>query len=67
MPQAYTKELLVSVYTDRYKEIVSADRLATLEENANRLYDTVGRDKFRQYASVTPEAIREFNKKHSKI
>lgn len=58
---AYSKEFLVEVYMHPFiKGGIDIDSLVSLEENANKLYDRVGRDAFRVYASVTPEAIRQY-------
>jgi hypothetical protein len=59
MAVAYNKELLVSAYLHRFRKL-SVDVTQNLEVLANKLYDEVGRDKFRVFASVTPEAIREY-------
>lgn len=34
--------------------------LCELEDNANKLYDRVGKDEFRTYASLDAEAIKKF-------
>lgn len=62
MAKAYTKEFLVDVYLSRYAKsgVVDIDQLLRLEELANNLYDKVGKEKFRTYASVDAEAIREY-------
>jgi len=59
MAAAYSKELLVNTYLHKYRSLPprTVEKLSLL---ANKLYDEVGRDKFRVYASVTPEAIREY-------
>ena len=61
MAKAYTKEFLVEVYMSRFINLPSAtvESLCTLEENAIKLYDRVGKDEFRKYADLTPERIRE--------
>lgn len=59
MAKAYTKEFIISVYLHRFVSL-PLDTVANLEHLANKLYDEVGKDKFRTYASVTPEAIREY-------
>lgn len=59
---AYTKEFLIEAYISRYLDVVEdIDALCSLEENAVKLYDRVGRDEFRKYASLDAEAIRIFN------
>ena len=57
----YSKELLVDVYMHRFmKSEIDIDTLVLLENNASKLYDKVGRDMFRVFANVTPEAIRNY-------
>lgn len=57
----YTKDFLIQVYIDRYAEICDIDTLLLLEENANKLYDAVGKDRFRTYASLDAQRLREYN------
>lgn len=59
MPVAYSKELLVNVFVHRFRNLAK-DRIDSMRSMADAFYDDVGRDKFRVYASVTPEAIREY-------
>ena len=58
----YTKEYLIEVYVSRFLKVsgVTIDILCTLEENAVKLYDKVGKEQFRKYADLTPERIREY-------
>lgn len=59
----YTKEFLIAVYLNRFimgLPNMPMDTLESMEAQANAFYDKVGRDEFRKYASVTPEAIREY-------
>lgn len=39
---------------------IPIDALCTLEENAEKLYDRVGKDEFRTYASLDAEAVRKY-------
>lgn len=57
----YTKDYLIGAYLDRYVEICDVDTLLRLEDNANKLYDKVGKDKFRVYASLDAQRLREYN------
>lgn len=58
----YSKELLVNVFVDRFIQAnCTVEQVEEMERIANRFYDEVGRDKFRTYAQVTPEAIRNYN------
>jgi hypothetical protein len=58
----YTKEFLVAAFMSRYIKcsLISIEQLESLEKIANNTYDKYGRDKFREYASLTPERIREY-------
>ena len=53
----YSKELLVNTFLHRYRALGD---ISDMEVMANKFYDEAGRDKFRLYACVTPEAIREY-------
>lgn len=58
----YSKELLVNVFVDRFiRGNCTVEQVEEMERIANRFYDEVGRDKFRVYAQVTPEAVRNYN------
>lgn len=59
MAVAYTKEFLVSAYLSRYMS-VSTEQFEVLEVNANKLYDEVGRDRFRAYCSLDADALKKF-------
>jgi len=58
----YTKEFLIDAFISRYISctLLSIDTLESMEKMAANLYDRVGRDKFRVYASLDAEAIKEF-------
>lgn len=56
----YDKDFLIEVYLSRYEAICDLDKLLLLERNASKLYDEVGKEKFRVYASLDAERIREF-------
>ena len=60
MAQAYNKEFLVSAYISRFLPHCSIEQLVALEQNALSFYDSVGRDKFRQYASLDADAIKQY-------
>lgn len=63
MAKAYDKELLVNVYLSRFilgLPDMDVNKLCELEDNANKLYDKVGKDEFRKYADVTPARIKSF-------
>jgi len=57
---AYSKEFLIDAFMSRYLAHISIEKLEQLEQMAVDLYDRVGRDKFRDYASLSAEAIREY-------
>lgn len=59
MAKAYTKEFLVSAFLSRY-ESLGEETLTKLSDMANKFYDKVGKDKFRVYASLDAEALREY-------
>lgn len=61
MAVSYSKELVVNAYLHRFRNMPT-ETVAKLEHLANKLYDEVGKDRFRTYASVTPEAVREYKK-----
>lgn len=59
----YSKEYLVNVFVNRF--IVGGldlDKVLAMEKMANEFYDKVGREEFRRYATITPEAIREYER-----
>lgn len=58
----YTKEFLIDAFMHRYVHchLITVEKLIALEEIANRFYDQVGRDKFRVYASLDAEAIKQY-------
>jgi len=60
MAVAYTKEFLVSAYLSRYTEVCDEARLANLKRMAEEHYDKVGKDKFRQHASLDADAIKKY-------
>lgn len=58
----YTREFLIDAYLWRFTKVPSIDieGLLRLEEIANKTYDTYGKDKFRDYASLDAEYIRNY-------
>lgn len=61
MAAAYTKEFLINVFLHRYRSL-GKDEIDSLRKLATDFFDSAGRDKFRVYACVTPEAVREYKK-----
>jgi hypothetical protein len=57
---AYTKEFLIDAFMSRYIKVLSIEELLSLEELAVKFYDKVGRDKFRVYASLDADAIKQY-------
>lgn len=57
MAAAYTKEFLVDAFVSRYASVETGVDLKSLAE---KLYDEVGKDKFRAYASLDADAIRAY-------
>ena len=58
----YTKEFLIDAFMSRYIActLISVESLEHLEKLAIDLYDRVGRDKFRTYASLDVDAIKAY-------
>ena len=58
----YSRDFLISAFMSRYIKctLISIESLVNLEQMANDLYDRVGRDGFRSYASLDAEAIRVY-------
>lgn len=58
----YSREFLISAFMSRYIQcsLITIEQLVKLEQMANDLYDRVGRDSFRSYASLDAEAIRVY-------
>lgn len=60
MAAGYSKEFLIAAYTFRFDEVGSNSRV--IQENAEKLYDLVGKNKFRQYASLDAAELARFKK-----
>jgi hypothetical protein len=58
MAKSYTKEDLIGAFLMRF--IKAGLDITNLEIMANEFFDKVGRDKFRSYASVDAEVMREY-------
>lgn len=60
--KGYTKDFLIDAFMYKYimSGVVSIETLCNIEENAHKLYDRVGKDKFREYAGLTAEAIKDY-------
>lgn len=58
----YSKDFLIDAYMSRFLKCktLSVETLCRLEELAIKLYDEVGKDRFRDYASLNAEAIRVY-------
>ena len=58
----YSREFLIDAFLSRYIRctLITIEQLVHLEQMANDLYDRVGRDSFRSYASLDAEAIRVY-------
>ena len=56
----YTKEFLIAAYMSRFVKcsLITNEQLEQLEQQADKFYDKVGRDKFRTYASLDADAIK---------
>jgi hypothetical protein len=58
----YSRDFLIDAFMSRYIKctLISIESLVHLEQMANDLYDRVGRDSFRTYASLDAEALRVY-------
>ncbi len=58
----YSRDFLIDAFMSRYIKcaLLSIEQLVHLEQMANDLYDRVGRDSFRSYASLDATAIRVY-------
>ena len=58
----YSRDFLISAFMSRYIKctLITIEQLVNLEQMANDLYDRVGRDGFRSYASLDADAIRAY-------
>jgi hypothetical protein len=56
----YNKEFLIDAFMSRYIQctLITIEQLEKMEQMAVDLYDKVGRDKFRAYASLDADAIK---------
>ena len=58
----YTREFLLECYASRF-EPLGLEAMEDMYQLAKPFYDKVGRDKFRVYASLDAERIREYKNK----
>jgi hypothetical protein len=58
----YSRDFLIDAFLSRYIHCtkLTIEQLVRLEQMANDLYDRVGRDGFRSYASLDADAIRVY-------
>jgi hypothetical protein len=58
----YSRDFLIDAFMSRYIKctVITIEQLVRLEQMANDLYDRVGRDSFRTYASLDADAIRVY-------
>lgn len=59
MARAYTKDFLIQAFASRYMDL-GVEVYERQVQLATSLYDNVGKDKFREYASLDAEAIKTF-------
>ena len=59
---AYSRDFLIDAFMSRYINcsVLTIEQLVHQEQLAADLYDRVGRDSFRSYASLDAEAIRVY-------
>lgn len=55
----YSREFLIDAFVQRY-ESLGLNKVEQLHKLATKFYDDAGRDKFRVYASLDAEAVRNF-------
>jgi hypothetical protein len=58
----YSRDFLIDAFMSRYINCskLTIEQLLRLEQMAGDLYDRVGRDSFRNYASLDAEALRVY-------
>jgi hypothetical protein len=56
----YSRDFLIDAFLSRYLKALNIEQLLNLEQMANDLYDRVGRDAFRSYASLDAEALKVY-------
>jgi hypothetical protein len=58
----YSRDFLIDAFMSRYIKctVITIEQLVRLEQMAGDLYDRVGRDSFRNYASLDADAIRVY-------
>ena len=58
----YSRDFLIDAFMSRYIRCskLTIEQLLRLEQMAHDLYDRVGRDSFRVYASLDADAIRVY-------
>jgi hypothetical protein len=58
----YSKQFLLDAYMSRFikQPHITIETLCKLEENADALYEKVGKIEFRKYASLDADAIKEY-------
>ena len=58
----YNHDFLIDAFMSRYLacDLITIEQLVNLEQMAHDLYNRVGREQFRKYASLDAEAIRVY-------
>lgn len=64
----YSKQFLIDAYMSRFLKcsLITIEQLCCLEELAEKCFNEVGKDKFRDYASLDAEAIRVYKNELAK-
>lgn len=57
--RGYTKEFLVDAFLYKFRE-ARVTNLAYLETMVDKLYDEVGKDKFRVYCALDAKKLKEY-------
>lgn len=60
MAASYSKDFLIAAYTFPYDKAGLSTRAT--QANAEKLYDQVGKDRFRVFASVDAKAVEDYKK-----
>ena len=56
----YTREFLIDAYLWRFLKVITIEQLLELEKIANYTYDKYGKDKFREYSSLSADYLKRY-------
>lgn len=63
----YSKEFLICAFIHRYYDVLvgyTNERLDSFVEMTERFYDEVGKDKFRVYAALDADTIKQYSSRN---